>query len=95
MQIRARRQDMARQLGGRVAGGGAGFGGLAGGVDLDVDVEGPGGGGESGAAGVELRGFLEGIDGGDAEEVGNRGGEGLAFVCEGCELGFCCECVVQ
>jgi hypothetical protein len=61
----------------------AGLGLLAGGVDLDVDVEGPSGGvglEEDGAAGVELGGFLEGVDRGDAEEVGDLGGEGFALV---------------
>lgn len=72
---------------GEVSGGGAGLhaglGVFAGGVDLDVDVEGSCGGvglEEEGAAGVELGGFLEGVDGGDAEEVRDLGGEGFAFV---------------
>jgi len=37
--------------------------------------------GEGGAAGVELSGFFEGVDGGDGVEVWEGGGEGFAFVC--------------
>ncbi len=49
---------------------------------MDVQ-EGAGGRGEFGAAFVELGGFLGGVDGGDEEEVGDRGGKRFAFVYRG------------
>jgi len=44
-----------------------------------MDVEGFGGR-ESSSAGFELGGFLDCVDGGDEEEVGDLGGEGFAFI---------------
>ena len=61
------------------AGRDAGLGVFAGGVDLNVNVEG-GGGGEGGSTGVELGCFFGSVDGGDKEEVRDLGGEGFAFV---------------
>jgi hypothetical protein len=63
----------------------AGLGVLTGRVDLDVDVQRGSTGRwrgllERGAPGVELRGFLERVDGRDAEEVGDLRGEGFAFI---------------
>lgn len=58
-----------------------GLGLLAGGVDLDVDVErGSGGWGERGAAEVELGCFFDGVDRTYYPEVGDGGGEGFAFI---------------
>jgi len=72
---------VAAELEGLGAGGAPGLGGLARGVDLHVDVErGRGGRGEEAPADVELCGFLDGVDGADDPEVGDGGGQGLAFV---------------
>lgn len=68
--------DEAAEGHGVVAGDGAGLGLLAGRVDLDVDAEGLDvgfGGDEVGAGGVEEGGFLLGVEGGEAEEVGDAG----------------------
>jgi hypothetical protein len=85
--VRALGQDMPRQLRGGRARRHARLGLLAGRVDLDVDVERGGDGGlglpEQSAAGVQLGGFLDGVDRRDAEEVGQMGGEGFAFIWKG------------
>jgi hypothetical protein len=49
---------------------------------VDVERRGDGGVGlqEQGTAGVQLGGLLDGVDGRDAEEVGQVGGEGFAFI---------------
>lgn len=88
MQVRARLEDGAaegRRLGAGLA---AGLGLLARGVDLDVDIElrGGGVGGEEVAAGlVQKLGLLEGVDAGDAEEVGDAA-EGFAVAWGGLVL---------
>ncbi len=76
-------EDLAAQGDGVRARGAARLGVLARGVDLDVDGElGEGGigGEEGGAGGAEEAGLFEGVDAGDAEEVGDLG-EVLAVAC--------------
>ena len=72
--------------GGRGGGDGrdAGLGGFGGGVDLEEDVEGVGvRWGEGGELGLEEGGFLDGFEGFESEEVGNRCGREKGTIDEG------------
>lgn len=79
---------MPRKFCGGGPGGYARLGVLAGGVDLDMDIQRRGDGGvgfeEDSATSIELGGFLDSIHRRNTKEVRYLGGEWFAFVWEIC-----------